>query len=84
MTLIQNWQIVAAKAWSSRLTWLAAALSGLEVALPYLQVLLPEAMISPGSFALMALVISAAAGVARLVAQPALVEEIAEVEAAKV
>ena len=83
MNLIQNWQQIATKAWSSRLAWLAAGASGMEVALPSLQILIPETFISPGSFAMLALVISAAGGVARLVQQPKLAEKIAESEACK-
>lgn len=68
MQLIDNWRAVATKAWSSRLAWLAAILSALEVALPFFDGLLP---VDKGAFAALALLVSAAAGVARLVAQPA-------------
>ena len=64
---IDNWKQVALKAWSSRLAWAAAFFSALEVALPFFDGILP---ISQGSFALLALVISSAAGIARLIAQP--------------
>ena len=83
MILIQNWRQIATQAWSSRLAWLAAGVSGLEVALPSLQVLIPDTLISPGSFALLALLLSAAGGVARLVAQPKMAEAIADDEACK-
>lgn len=76
MTLIENWQHIAAKSWSSRLAWLAAAVSGLEVLLPTLQALIPETVIAPGTFATIALLISAAGGIARLVAQPKMAADI--------
>jgi hypothetical protein len=83
MTLIDNWQHIAAKAWSSRLAWLATFLSALEVALPVIQALIPESKVPQGVFAGLALFVSAAAGVARLVQQPKLVASLADIEAAK-
>ena len=65
MQLIDNWLAVAKKAWSSRLAWLSAILSAIEVVLPYCTGLVP-----PGTFAILAVVVSAAAAIARLVAQP--------------
>jgi hypothetical protein len=65
MQLIDNWLEVAKKAWSSRLAWLSAILSTLEVVLPYFTGLVP-----PGTFAILAVAVSAAAAIARLVAQP--------------
>lgn len=67
MQLIEDWKKVALTAWSSRLAWAAAVFSALEVALPFFDGLLP---ISKGSFALLALIVSSAAGIARLVSQP--------------
>ena len=68
MQLIDNWKAVATKAWSSRLAWLAAILSAVEAALPFFSGLLP---LEPGTFAALALLASAAAGIARVIAQPA-------------
>lgn len=65
MQLIDNWKAVAAKAWSSRLAWLSAVLSALEVILPYF-----TGLVDPGTFAVLAVLVSAAAGIARVVAQP--------------
>lgn len=67
MQLIENWRVVLRKAWSSRLILLAAGLSGVEVVLPFLQSALPV-----GLFALASFLVTAAALVARLVAQPQL------------
>lgn len=67
MTLIDNWRAVAVKAWSMRLVVLSAILSGAEVALP----LFSDA-IHRGTFAGLAIVVSLAAAVSRLVAQPKL------------
>jgi hypothetical protein len=67
--LIPNWRDVAKKAWSMRLMALAGLLSGAEVALPYLDGLLP---IPPGVFAVLTLITVGAAFVARLVVQQSL------------
>jgi hypothetical protein len=67
MQLIDNWKAVALKAWSSRLSWLAAVLSAAEVALPFFDGLLP---VDRGVFAALALLVSSGAAVARLYAQP--------------
>jgi hypothetical protein len=67
MQLIENWKQIALKAWSSRLAWLSALLSATEVALPFFDGLLP---VEKGTFAILALLVSAGAGIARLVAQP--------------
>lgn len=67
MQLIDNWKAVATSAWSSRLAWLSVLLSAAEMCVPFLDGLLP---VSRGTFAGLALLVSAAAGVARLVAQP--------------
>jgi len=72
MTLLDNWREVAAKAWSFRLIILSAVLSGLEVALPILrEVVEPLRIVPPGAFAMLAFLTTAAAGIARIVAQPA-------------
>lgn len=67
LSLVPHWRVVLNRAWSVRLALISAALSGAEVALPY---------IAPaersGSFALLAGFVSIAAAVARLVAQPKL------------
>ena len=71
MELIYNWREVLAKAWSFRLIILAALLSGFEVALPILrEAIEPLGLVPPGVFAALSFVATAAAGVARIVAQP--------------
>lgn len=66
--LLPNWRRVLRRAWSVRLILLAALLSGLEVALPLLNFeLLPPGLLAGLSFAT-----TAAAFVARLVAQSSL------------
>jgi hypothetical protein len=64
MRLTANWRAVLRHAWSVRFIVLAAILSGVEAALPFLD--LP---VSPGFFALLTLFATGAAFVARLVAQ---------------
>lgn len=67
MKLIKNWRDILKHAWSVRLLYLAAMLSGIEVALPLLGT---DAMpFSKWCFALINLLIVAAAFVARIVAQ---------------
>lgn len=66
MNLLPNWKLVLTKAWSIRFLVLAGVLSGIEVALPLLGDTLP---IPTGTFALLSLVITAAAFVARIVSQ---------------
>ena len=71
MKLSENWKLIAAKAWSFRLIILSAVLSGFEVALPIIQQSLePLQIIPPGIFAVLAFITTAAAGIARIVAQP--------------
>ena len=65
MHFIDNWKAVAKKAWSMRLIALSAILSAAEVALPYF-----DFGMRPGMFAGLALAVSLAAAIARLVAQP--------------
>lgn len=66
MNLIPHWGRVLRHAWSIRLIALSALLSGLEVAVPFLDGLLP---VSPGVFAALAALSTIAAGIARFVAQ---------------
>lgn len=71
MELIYNWRDVLAKAWSFRLIILAAVLSGFEVALPIMrEAIEPLGLVPPGVFAGLSFVATAAAGIARIVAQP--------------
>lgn len=65
MTLIDNAREVLLKAWSIRLALLSAILSAAEVALPFFTDFIP-----PHTMAILAVVTSAGAAVARLVAQP--------------
>lgn len=69
MKLIHNWRELLRRAWSLRLMFLAAILSGVEVALPFFAESVPR-----GTFALLSAVTVAAAFVARLVAQRGLDE----------
>lgn len=66
MTLVANWREVLRHAWSIRLMFVAALLSGLDAAQPLVVGLVP---IPPIVFAGLAALISAGAFVARLVAQ---------------
>lgn len=66
MRLVTNWRAVLRRAWSVRLTLLAALLSGIEVALPLVGDRLP---VPPGIFAGLSFIITAGAFVARFVAQ---------------
>ena len=71
MTLTSNWRDILTKAWSMRFIILAALLSGFEVALPILrEAIEPLDLIPTGVFAGLSFVATAAAGIARLVAQP--------------
>ena len=69
MQLAANWKTILRRAWSVRLMLLAALLSGAEFALPYLGDKVP-----PGVFAALGFAVTAAALVARLVAQKGLDE----------
>ena len=66
MDILNNWRDILAHAWSVRFMALAAALTGLEVAAPYLSELVP---VPTGLFAALSGLCSAAALVARVVAQ---------------
>lgn len=71
MELKGNWRDIALKAWSFRFIILAAVLSGFEVALPILrEAIEPLGLIPTGAFAALSFVATAAAGIARVVAQP--------------
>ena len=65
MELIADAKQVLLKAWSVRLALLSAALSALEVALPFFTTFIP-----PNTMAILAVCTSAGAAVARIVAQP--------------
>lgn len=64
MTPIANWRAVLRHAWSIRLMLLAALLSGAEVALPLFEYSIPT-----GIFAALSAAVTAAALIARLLAQ---------------
>jgi hypothetical protein len=71
MELTYNWRDILTKAWSMRFIILAALLSGFEVALPILrEAIEPLGLVPPGAFAALSFVATAAAGIARIVAQP--------------
>lgn len=65
MTLIDDAKNVLLKAWSVRLALLGAAFSAAEVALPFFDPFFP-----PRTMAVLALIASAGAAIARVVAQP--------------
>lgn len=66
MQLVSNWRAVLRRAWSIRLLVVAGVLSGLEAALPFID----QAVAIPrGSFAILSFIATAAAFVARLIAQ---------------
>lgn len=65
MKLIHNWKRILRRAWSVRLTILAAALGGVEMALPLFSDAFPR-----GVFLLLSMGTTVAAAIARLVAQP--------------
>jgi hypothetical protein len=65
MNLVQDWKRITRKAWSFRLTVLAAGLAGAEMALPYLSDLFP-----PRLFLALSMAVTIGAAIARIVAQP--------------
>lgn len=67
MILIENAKDVFLKAWSIRLALLGACFSAVEVALPFFA---PLDIFPPRTMAVLALVASSGAAIARLVAQP--------------
>lgn len=66
MKLAGNWRALLRRAWSIRLMIVAGVLSGVEVALPLLDGILP---VAPGVFAALSALTTAGAFVARLIAQ---------------
>ena len=71
MNLIYNWRDILTRAWSMRFILLAATLSGFEVALPILrEAIEPLDLVPPGVFAGLSFLATAAAGIARIIAQP--------------
>ena len=66
MRLLPTWRLVLRRAWSIRLIVLAGLLSGLDAALPYFEGL---SFIPQQLFAVLTLIVSAAAFVARIIAQ---------------
>lgn len=70
MTLIPNWKVVLRKAWSIRLLLIAGLLSGIEAALPFIDDRMPR-----GVFALLSLLVTGGAFVARLMAQKGVLDE---------
>jgi hypothetical protein len=67
--LVQDWRRVLRRAWSIRLSLLAAVFTAAEVLVPLLSDVLLE-MMPKGAFVLLAFVASMGATVARIVAQP--------------
>lgn len=67
MTLIDNFKNVLLRAWSVRLALLGALFSAAEVSLPFFA---PLNLLPPNTMAILALVCSAGAAIARVVAQP--------------
>lgn len=67
--LLPDWKIVLRKAWSMRLMFAAAILSGIEIVLPIFSESIPRGPFAVGSFLTVA-----AAFVARIVAQKDLSE----------
>jgi len=70
LRIIWNWRAVLKKAWSVRLMGLAALLSGLEAALPFLDWI----PVHKGVMAGLSFLVVAGALVARFVAQRGLIE----------
>ena len=71
MTLITNWRVVLTQAWSIRLIILAGLLSGAEVVLPMVDL----NYLQPNVLAAVSGLVSAAALVARVLAQPDVEDE---------
>lgn len=69
LTLIAHWRCVLLRAWSVRLIGIAALLSGLEAALPFLHELGYFGGLPGGLFALLSFLVVAGAFVARFIAQ---------------
>lgn len=71
MTLVENYKAIAVKAWSMKFIFMSAVFSALEVSLPFFA---PLGLVEPGTMAILALTASAAAAIARVVAQPKLAD----------
>ena len=65
MQLVPNWREVISHAWSMRLIGIAAVLEAVEVALPFFSDAIPG-----GVFSILGMIVSIAALVARVIAQP--------------
>ena len=70
MKLIDDWKKILKKAWSIRLLVIAGLLSGVEIILPLLVDSFPK-----GGFAALSFIFTAAAFVARIVAQKGLEDD---------
>lgn len=69
MKLIDEWRVIIRKAWSFRLLALAGVLSGVEVILPYFGDAIPRGIFTGLSF-----LVTCAALIARIVAQPKMMQ----------
>lgn len=69
MKLIDQWRVIIRKAWSFRLLALAGVLSGIEVILPYFGDAIPHGIFTGLSF-----LVTCAALIARIVAQPKMMQ----------
>lgn len=67
LSLLPDWALILRRSWTVRLSVISAGLSAAEFALPYVA---PAK--SSGTFALLALLVSVSAALARVVAQPKL------------
>ena len=65
IVLLEDWRRIARRAWSIRLSIVAAVFTAAEVVVPLFGDVLPR-----GAFVLLAFIASIGAAVARLVAQP--------------
>lgn len=66
MSLIPNWRLVLKHAWSTRLLILAGVLSAIEAAIPFFY---DNPPIPRGTFAILTLIVTMAAFIARFYAQ---------------
>jgi len=71
MTLVWNWRRIVKRAWSMRFMLLAVVFSGLEIALPLLDGVLP---VSRGVFAVLCGITVIIAMLARIINQPSVRE----------
>ena len=71
MELVQDAKNILLKAWSVRLALLAAVFSAAEVALPFFAPFVP-----PHAMAILAVVASSGAAIARVIAQPKMHEDV--------